>query len=168
MTLVRTLAFTAAATLSPALAQSVTVWGGVGTELFIVPGVRLGLSAPVGQVSGLNMAVRGTTGVLVVPLVGDPAPGTQSGGVLPFPLVTGDLDLLLSRDRSGVGFYGGPSVGTVAGAAWLFGGVAGYTNTFGSSNWGYYLEAKVRGAILPAADGAGISPGVHLGLTYRF
>ncbi|WP_412028586.1 hypothetical protein [Deinococcus yunweiensis] len=170
MTLVRTLAFTAAATLSPALAQSVTVWGGVGTELFIVPGVRLGLSAPVGQVSGLNMAVRGTAGVLVLPLPGDSVDsnGNLSGGVFPLPLVTGDLDLLLSRDRSGVGFYGGPSVGTVAGAAWLFGGVAGYTNTFGSSNWGYYVEAKVRGAILPAADGAGISPGVHLGLTYRF
>ncbi|MFC3835469.1 MULTISPECIES: hypothetical protein [Deinococcus] len=167
MTLLRTLAFAAAATLSPALAQNVTMWGGLGTELFIVPGVRLGLSAPVGQVSGLNMAVRGTAGVLVVPLVGDPAPGTQSGGVLPFPLVTGDFDLLLSRDRSGVGFYGGPSVGTVMGQAWLFGAVAGYTNTFGSGTWGYYVEGKLRGIVGPA-DLRGVSPGLHLGVTYRF
>ncbi|GHF34595.1 hypothetical protein HNQ07_000111 [Deinococcus metalli] len=159
MTLLRTLAFTIAATLSPALAQGVTVWGGVGTQLggeFILsPTVTLGLSTDVGRLQGVQFGVRGSAGLGVIPVDGGP-----------FPLL--EADVLVSGSNGGLNLYGGPSVGTIAGALILVGGVGGVRGSFGNGNWGWFTEGRLRYAFSTTNNGGLVVPSASLGVTYRF
>ncbi|MFC6659961.1 hypothetical protein [Deinococcus multiflagellatus] len=82
-----------------------TVWGGAGTEAYIAPGLTLGLSAPVGQIAGLNAELRGSASVYLLPL-----PDVTG------PLSTINADLLFSGNSGNVNLYGGPSVGYAVGA----------------------------------------------------
>ncbi|GGO24165.1 hypothetical protein [Deinococcus humi] len=136
-----------------------TVWGGVGTELYVLPGVLLGASAPIGHLGGVNLALRASAEAVIVPVADLPGP-------LPFV----NVDLLLSGSGRGLRAYGGPSVGTIPGFAILLGGVGGVRGDFGAGPWGYFAETKARVAF-GAAGGSGamlVLPGVNLGITYRF
>lgn len=136
-----------------------TVWGGASTEFYVLPGVMVGASAPVGRVGNLNLALRASAEAILVPLAD--APG-------PLPIV--NADLLLSGGGRGLRVYGGPSVGTVLGYAWLLGGVAGVRGDFGTGPWGYFAEAKARVGYVAGGDGGAalVLPGGNLGVTYRF
>lgn len=143
-------------------------WGGLSSEVFILPGAMLGVSAPVGQTNNLDVLLRLSGSVTVLPLGGDSvdANGNMGGAAFLLPLPGANLDLLLSSNKPGLKWYAGPSVGTLMGAAWLFGGVAGVQNEFREGNWGYFVEGKVRALTL--GSGWLVSPGLNLGLTYRF
>lgn len=136
-----------------------TIWGGVGTEFYVLPGVMIGASAPVGRLGKVNLAVRASAEALLIPL-------PDANGPLPFV----NVDLLLSGSGRGLRAYGGPSVGTIPGFAILLGGVGGVRGDFGVGPWGYFAEAKARVGF-GAAGGGGtvlVLPGVNLGVTYRF
>ncbi|CAM4444781.1 hypothetical protein [Deinococcus marmoris] len=136
-----------------------TVWGGVGTEFYVLPGVMIGASAPVGRLGKVNLAVRASAEALLIPL-------PDANGPIPFV----NVDLLLSGSGRGLRAYGGPSVGTIPGFAILLGGVGGVRGDFGAGPWGYFAEAKARVGF-GAAGGGGtvlVLPGVNLGVTYRF
>ncbi len=136
-----------------------TVWGGVGTELFVLPGAMIGASAPVGRLGRVNLALRASAEAIVVPAADVPGP-------LPFV----NVDLLMLAGGRGVRAYGGPSVGTIPGFAVLLGGVGGVRGDFGAGPWGYFAEAKAR-VVFGAAGGGGtvpVLPGLNLGVTYRF
>ncbi|QFP77511.1 hypothetical protein [Deinococcus sp. AJ005] len=136
-----------------------TVWGGVGTEFYVLPGVMIGASAPIGHLGKVNLALRASAEALLIPL-------PDANGPLPFV----NVDLLLSGGGRGLRAYGGPSVGTIPGFAILLGGVGGVRGDFGAGPWGYFAEAKARVGF-GAAGGGGVAlflPGVNLGVTYRF
>lgn len=142
-------------------ADRFTVWGGVGTELYVLPGVTLGASAPVARVGNVNLALRAGAEAILIPLAD--APG-------PLPIVNADLLLSPSGGGRGLQVYGGPSVGTVLGYAWLLGGVAGVRGDFGAGPWGYFAEGKARMLFIGTGDGGAalFTPGINLGVTYRF
>lgn len=139
--------------------DGVTVWGGVSSELIIVPTLYGAVSVPAGAAAP-NLLVRG---------------GLQYVGYTAL-----GADLLFSAGPRGV--YGGPSAAVIFGenSGWLAGGVLGYRNTFGGSRLGFFVEGKARYLFLndavtpnyppgsPAQDFRFVSPGVGFGLTYRF
>ncbi|MBZ9714579.1 hypothetical protein [Deinococcus multiflagellatus] len=134
-----------------------TVWGGAGTEAYIAPGLTLGLSAPVGQIAGLNAELRGSASVYLLPL-----PDVTG------PLSTINADLLFSGNSGNVNLYGGPSVGYAVGGLWLVGATGGLRGQFGGGNVGWFSEARFRAMFdtanfipFPLAGGA-------FGVTYRF
>lgn len=143
------------------------LWGSISDEALLMPGLSVGLSALVGQVNGVNLELRGTVGAHVILLpfeTFDP----NGGGGLPIP-ISGNLDLLLSTGKRASNWYFGPSMGTLSGAVWMFGGVLGGRSTFGSSNWGYYGEAKLRAAVLSGDSNVFFAPpSLNFGLTYRY
>ncbi|EYB69259.1 hypothetical protein DEIPH_ctg010orf0028 [Deinococcus phoenicis] len=141
---------------TPAAPGSVTVWAGLSSEVLILPAPYAALSVPLSP----GMALRG--GVQYLP--GEAALGA---------------DLLFGAAARG--FYGGPSAALIVGdlPGWLAGGVLGYRNSFGGGRWGYFVEGKARYLFLK--NGASghepwstpqdlriVSPGLGLGLTYRF
>lgn len=138
-----------------------TVWGGLGTELYVLPGVTIGASAPLGRVGNVNLALRAGAEAILIPLAD--APG-------PLPIVNAALLLSPSGGGRGLQVYGGPSVGTVLGYAWLLGGVAGVRGDFGAGPWGYFAEGKARMLFIGTGDGGAalFTPGINLGVTYRF
>ncbi|WP_189071521.1 hypothetical protein [Deinococcus sedimenti] len=140
---------------TPTPSGGVQVWGGVGTEVYLLPTLSLGLSADVAQLPSGTLSVRGTASATLIPL-----PDVTG----PIPVV--GADLLFRGNRAGLNVYGGPSVGTILGAAWLLGGVVGVQGPLGQGNWGYFGEVKARYLVVP---GQGVfAPGVNLGVTYRF
>lgn len=159
MTLMRTLAFVLASTLSPALAQGATVWGGLGTEAYLVPTATLGLSAGLGSLGGVQIAARGTAGLAL--WFDSAAPG---------PLTLLGADLLLSGQTGPLNVYGGPGVAFVPGGGVLMvGAVGGVQGRFGSGPWGWFAEGKLRYAFAPGGGSGGLAlPGANLGVTYRF
>jgi hypothetical protein len=138
--------------------ERLTLWGGVASELYVLPGVMIGASAPVGRLGNVNLALRAGAEAIIIPVADIPGP---------LPVV--NVDLLLSGRGRGLQVYGGPSVGTVLGAAWLLGGVAGVRGSFGAGPWGYFAEGKAR-VLYVGAEGRGalFTPGLNLGVTYRF
>ncbi|MDV6373361.1 hypothetical protein [Deinococcus arenicola] len=142
--------------LTPA-SDRFTVWGGVGTEFYLLPGVMLGASVPVGRLDGIDLGIRASAEATIIPL-------PDATGPIPFV----NVDLLFSGSGRGLRAYGGPSVGTVLGYAWLLGGVGGVRGDFGAGPWGYFAEAKARVLYAGGGGGALFAPGVNLGVTYRF
>ncbi|MFB9992414.1 hypothetical protein ACFFLM_10600 [Deinococcus oregonensis] len=137
--------------------ESVTLWGGLASEFFVLPGLSLGASVPLGQWDTVNVAARAMADVILLPL--------PDLNVPLVPLV--GADLLFSGPLGNVTVYGGPGVGTLLGQAFWVSGTAGIRNTFGGSHWGYFTELK--GQYLFDMAGTGVfSPGTRLGLTYRF
>ncbi|NTX99672.1 hypothetical protein [Deinococcus sp. JMULE3] len=134
----------------------VQVWGGLGPDAYIMPTASLGLSADVARFGGLTASVRGGASLSVLLLVPD-ATG---------PVPTYSAELLLRGNEPGMNLYGGPSVGNIAGLAWILGGVAGVQGPLGQGNWGYFGELKAR--YLLGVDQPVLLPGVNLGVTYRF
>lgn len=163
--LTRTLALALALTTAAASAQTdptrdrFTVWGGLSTEFYALPGVMVGASVPVGRVGGMNLGLRGSTEAILLPAAD-----------VPGPLTFVNVDLLLSGSGRNLRAYGGPSVGTLLGFAWLLGGVGGVRGDFGGGPWGYFAEAKLRFLYGAASDGGGtvFAPGLNVGVTYRF
>ncbi|MVN86082.1 hypothetical protein GO986_04820 [Deinococcus sp. HMF7620] len=135
-----------------------TLWGSVGTEAYIAPGVSLGLSAPLGQIGSFQTTLRGTAGLYILPIA-------DLNG--PLPLV--NADVLFSGTAGQVNVYGGPSLGTLAGAVWFAGVTGGVRGQFGESNLGWFSEARVRAGFVPGS-GTPLLPlvGGGFGLTYRF
>ncbi|WP_309571390.1 hypothetical protein [Deinococcus sp.] len=146
------------ARLSPALAQSMTLWGGMGTDAYFVPTATLGLSARVGQLGGAQVSVRGTAGL----------------GVLPIPDATGPLtllaaDVLFSGATGPLNAHGGPGVAFVPGVSAVLVGVAGgVQGRFGQGAWGWFAEGKLRYAFSTAGGCGLVLPGADLGVRYRF
>lgn len=151
----------------PAL-ERFTVWGGLSSELVVLPGVNVGVSAPVGS----NLTLRGTVGATLLVFVGDGVDenGALTGAAAGLPLPTVGADLLFGRTSPGTRVYGGPSLAVAFGLdsnpVFAVGGVAGIRGDFGGGPWGYYAEAKLRALLVPGA--ALPSPGLNIGVTYRF
>ncbi len=137
--------------------EGLTVWGGLASELFILPGLSAGLSVGVGQVGAASVSVRGMADVIFFPVADVSVPIV--------PLV--GADLLFSGPVGNVTVYGGPGVGTILGQVFWVSGTAGIRNPFGSSGWGYFGEFKGR-YVFDSAGTVLFSPGTRLGLTYRF
>ena len=148
--------------LTPATAalpapDGVTLWGGLASELYILPGITAGVSAPVFQTPALSVSVRGTLDAIFLPVADLP--------VAAAPLI--GADLLLGTRLRGINVYGGPGAGTVLGLVSWVGGTAGLRGTFSpEGHLGYFGELKARYFL----DSAGsiFSPGARFGLTYRF
>ncbi|MFC3835470.1 MULTISPECIES: hypothetical protein [Deinococcus] len=172
MTLLRTLAFTVVASLSPALAQGVTVWGGVGTEAFFSPQATLGLSATAEHLGRVAVDVRGLGSLIALSVGSDPA--------LAYSVTA---DVLFSGNGSGLNVYGGPSVGVLGDLSgpslapvWLFGGVGGIKGSFGSGSYGWFAEARARIAYSGTQTSSSFNEslpflpvaGLAVGVTYRF
>ena len=158
MTWKRILALTLVATLTPASAQGVTAWGGLGTEAYLVPTATLGLSADLGQFSDVKVGVRGTAGLALWFDSSAPGPLTLLGADVLFSGATGPLNV-----------YGGPGVAFVPGGGVLMvGAVGGLKGQFGAGSLGWFAEGKLRYAFA-AGQGTGlVLPGANLGITYRF
>ena len=145
---------TAAAQTTPA-PGGVQVWGGLGTDAYILPTISLGLSADVVRQPQMTVAVRSGASLTLLPL-------PDATG--PVPVYSAEV--LLRGNEPGMNLYGGPSVGNIAGLAWVLGGVAGVQGPLGQGNWGYFGELKAR--YLLGAGEVVLLPGVNLGVTYRF
>lgn len=135
------------------------LWGAVSSEFFILPGLFVGLSGPVGTTGNMNLVLRGSLEV-----TGNPGETFDGTPVLPF--VFGNADLLVTSSRPGLKWYAGPSVGTLMGGVFLVGAVGGVRNEFGNSALGWFAEGKLRAAFVSSTVLP--SPGARLGLTYRF
>lgn len=142
---------------APVPADSLTLWGGLASEFYVLPGVRVAASVPVGPVGGLNLAVRAGAAAIILPVA-------DVTGPLPYA----NLDALLSKETRGLRVYGGPSVGTLGGMYWLAGGVVGIRNEFQSSAWGWYAEAQPRFIFGLTDVPVWFAPGTSVGVTYRF
>lgn len=136
-----------------------TIWGGLSSEVLILPTLYGALSLPLTTTSP-QVALRGG----VQYLAGEVAFGA---------------DLLLGAGARGL--YGGPSGAVIVGTSpgWMAGALVGYRNTFSGGRWGYFVEGKARYLFLKDAttahhpgatpqDLSVVSPGLGFGLTYRF
>lgn len=133
----------------------VQVWGGLGTDAYILPTLSLGLSADVVRQPQMTVAVRGGASLTLLPL-------PDATG--PVPVYSAEV--LLRGKEPGMNLYGGPSIGNIAGLAWVLGGVAGVQGPLGQGNWGYFGEFMAR--YLLGVGEVVLLPGVNLGVTYRF
>lgn len=155
-------ALSLAAVLGSATAQPArapvqwTLWGGLNAQTVYLPGISLGISRTVGQVGALDLSVRGVLDVVLIPASESPVP-------LPAPLL--GADVLFSGPVGDLTVYGGPGVGTFLGDAFWISGTAGLREEFGEGRWGYFGEVKARYSWAQASN---LTPGVRLGLTYRF
>lgn len=140
------------------------VWLGLGTEFFLIPELQLAASVPVYGSGRLNVNVRGNVDVS-------------------YGLYALGTDVLLNQGNRG--WYGGPSAAVIVGGpqtGWVAGGLAGYRAVLGE-HLGFFVEGRVRylhlpqflenrpqpgQPALPPSDFSYVSPGLHLGLTYRF
>jgi len=129
-----------------------TIWGGPATEVYILPGLSAAVSFPVMPDTALRL---GAEAILV------PRPDVN----LPLPVV--NADVLFGEHYGDTVLYAGPSVGTVLGAAWLLGGVAGVQRPFGDSPVGWYAETRLRFGT-DFRNAFIFLPGVSVGLTVRF
>lgn len=150
----------ACALSSSALAQSITVWGGLGTEAYFVPTATLGLSADVAQFSGVRVGVRGSAGLALLPFEAS-APG---------PLTLLGADVLFSGASGPLNAYGGPSVAFVPGGGGvvMVGAVGGVQGQFGAGALGWFAEGKLRYAFASGVGTGLVLPGATIGVTYRF
>ncbi|PTA68915.1 hypothetical protein [Deinococcus arcticus] len=134
-----------------------TLWGGLGTEVFVIPGATLGLSATVAQLPRMNVDLRGSASAYLLPV-----PDVNG------PFTAFNAELLFSGRNSNFNLYGGPSVGTVLGGLWTVGATGGLRGQFDGGNLGWFSEAHLRAAF----DSAGLFPfplvGGTFGVTYRF
>lgn len=150
------------AVLGSATAQTVsvpgqwTMWSGLNGETVHLPGISLGVSRSLGQVGTLDLSVRGLLDIVLIPASESPVP-------LPAPLL--GADFLLSGPVGNATLYGGAGVGTFLGDAFWLSGAAGLRDSFGAGRWGYFGEVKAR---YSWGQGGNLTPGVRLGLTYRF
>jgi hypothetical protein len=158
------------ASAAPAPApDGVTLWGGLASELLVLPLLNLNLSVPVAQGPGYSVSAR---------------VGLETF----FGASAVEADVLLGRP-GGQGVYGGPGAAYIFGQdlkGWRAGVNVGYRDTFGQSRVGYYAEAKLNylsvlttgscgygdPAYAPSdtctSDFSIASPGLRFGLTYRF
>ena len=160
------------ASTAPAPApDGVTLWGGLSSELLVLPLLNLNVSVPV--VQGLGYSVSARVGLETF-----------------FAASAVGADVVLGRP-GGQGVYGGPGAAYIFGQdlkGWRAGVNVGYRDTFGQSRVGYYAEAKLNYLSLTAPAcaypttpyGYGseptdcsntvwlASPGLRFGLTYRF
>lgn len=133
---------------------SALVWGGLATEVFILPGPVVGVSVPVAD----RMAVRLNAEAIVFPF--------NYGALLP----VANTEVLFGNMYGDMALYAGPSVGAllnVGGRAWLLGGVAGTHRAIGDSGLGWYAEARLRYGT-DFQTSAIFMPGLSMGLTVWF
>ncbi|CAM4057309.1 hypothetical protein [Deinococcus frigens] len=147
--------------------EQFTVWGGLSSEVLILPELFAAVSAPVLNVGQTRLNLR-------------------AGMEVFYGLIALNAEALIGGN--GGGLYGGPSTALMLGAnsGWAAGGVLGYRSRPSQSRLGFFAESKLRYLVLrnvtpissplllpgqtpsAPADLRLLSPGLRLGVTYRF
>lgn len=149
-------------------AEQATLWGSLTSEMLVFPGLSLAVSYPIAQTPSYKLLGRATAETY-------------------FLYGAFGADLLMTNASGN--FYGGPSAALVVGGngGWMAGGLLGYRHDMNlmDGRLGYFLEAKVRYLVLKDAISSDLppypgyygntvsdftfpSPGLKLGLTYKF
>lgn len=115
-----------------------TLWGGLSSELLVVPTLSAAVRVPVGTAGDLHVNLRGTAETTI---------GVTALGA----------EVLLSRGSSGL--YGAPSAALILGrsSGWLAGSVIGYRHQQ-RERIGFFVEGKLRYLVLKDAVHSHVAP----------